>query len=623
MFGLRRLAIFVVAAMALSLACVQPASAQRQSRDVAAYMYKAEQTLAAYRRQSDEKLTLLRRQISNRDSRIGQLRAEIRAGSAQARRLEGDLAKLEEENAAQQLEFTERLASLEAKYSVQYRTLLNNGTQLSSTPEGQEVLRLFNEGSPDAWEKAKEILGARKLTRRQKFAAEARAEAGLYYEKIGDGQETIATVIELYEEVIEFDDEEFGDHLRLADLYYRSLRLLESYQAAARALEVAKGDAQLALAAMTIGRTAMVLDDREFAERSFATAVDASRRFHRQTDAAPGALLLLQEALATHGYWLAGAGRREEGIAQLQEARGLVEAALADDPQNTSYRQARAAIFTVIAGALDPAAQGADAAAYLDQALLDLHALGADFPDSIALKSTLWNALATRGGLHEHAGEREQADGFYARLLPLAEEVLAADEQSGPARLMLARSHLLAGHVARRAEQLDEARGQFGRAAVAASAIGMDFPNVEEAHEIGFAAMIAFGDIEALRGQPEGVELGYTSALEMAQAAIDDAALTVENGGSPATDLEKWWAARGLALSKMAEAGVGDLGWRQAAENFDRMEELGFAGAIDQALRDRASAELAAQAEAAPPPPGGQSAPEGPAESETEQEPIP
>ncbi|MEW4449212.1 hypothetical protein [Qipengyuania sp. JC766] len=587
-----------------------PALAQAQSRQAAAYVYKSEQTLRAYRRQTDAQLLELRRQISNREAQIRRLNSDVRKSSGQAGQLRAQLDRLQDENAAQQEEFTTRLASLEQQYAAQHRRLLDNAAQLSATEEGQEVLRLFNEGSPSAWARAKAMLEDRKLSRRERFAAEARAEAALYYEKVDDGQETLATVITLYEEVVDFDDTRSGDWLMLAELYLRTLRLQDSYEAAARALELGETDLELAVAAMTIGRTAILTDDQDFARRAFATAVDAARRMHDQADGDQGTLLLLQDALIAQGQAAVAAGDRETGLALLQEARALLDRALADAPGEGALRQARAAVYTALGSSLDPETEAIGAAAFLENALAELDTLAAKFPDSLALKGIRWSALSARAELYRHGGAFAPADAFVAKLVPLAEEIVAADElgvaacreeqdvfepaesgscnPNGIARLALARSHLLAGGAAVRAGDLDAARNHFGQAAIKASAIGRDFPQVDEVHVIGFRAMIAFGEVEGKRGNAQSKVMGYTLALETAQAVIEDAAASGEGHTS---DLPQWWAARGEALAKLAESGAEGHGWEQVRDNFDRMDSLGFAAAIDRALQSRAEAE--------------------------------
>ncbi len=197
-----------------------------QSNLVATNAYQAQATLNAYKRQAGAK--------------INGLRAEAEAARSQVKRIKNQLRKATGQNSPllRDLRKAEQLAQRDAEYARERKRIITIASSFIKTDAGRRFLELKNEGSPEAWEKAKTIADEELLAQLYMVAENYRNVATQYLDQRDKGLETTSVVISRYEGVIKLDDTHHRDWIELANLYQDAGDLNKALEAAQHSLKL-------------------------------------------------------------------------------------------------------------------------------------------------------------------------------------------------------------------------------------------------------------------------------------------------------------------------------------------------------------------------------------------------
>ena len=133
----------------------------------------------------------------------------------QARALAQKLALQEDALAQTAAEYTKELAKRDEEYARERAILISTGERLTSTPEGGQVLDLYNAGGEDNWQRAKRLMADAQRIRR---AVDSRDTARMYLQAKSKGLETAAETLAKYEDVVRDDPGQVDDWRAIAFL---------------------------------------------------------------------------------------------------------------------------------------------------------------------------------------------------------------------------------------------------------------------------------------------------------------------------------------------------------------------------------------------------------------------
>ncbi|MBC7987614.1 MAG: hypothetical protein H7X93_13255 [Sphingomonadaceae bacterium] len=432
-----RLALVLLATLAVPLAALMPDPAEAQARSrsasiVAQALYAASATTAASERAADER-------ASRQRARIGELTSQLAAARANDQSQTTEIERQADELAAQQEQYVADLADRDQQYARQIALYRATVTDVSATPEGLEALARFNAGD---WAGAREILT--RLTETidriedMERAARYRSVAALYNEAFNRGQETVANVIAQYERVVALDDSNIADWQALRNAYINSGDAAKQRQAADRALALAADDRERASAMADVAIAANQQGDLAQAIAISEQSIAIARRLLAEAPASLEAQTDLAQQLRLAGVWRENAGQADEALALRREGLALYRALAAADADALDYPDGAIAMLIGIGEIEGGRGRYAEAEAALNEAVSIADAMLARNPEQRRPRRRRLGALYELGDLQfkqerwsEARASAQQVSDEYARLAEL-------DPSSGSLRRDLA-----------------------------------------------------------------------------------------------------------------------------------------------------------------------------------------
>lgn len=544
-------------------------SSDRQSNVVntvvAQALYAASATQAAAERQADQRSAAQRQRILQLDTNLRTARRLVESNAAEAEAARSEANRLAAQLTEAQQNYVADLEERDEAYARQIQLFRTAVIDVSTTPEGLEALRRFNEGD---WPGARAILDQLRAAVDQvediQRAERYRRDAQFFYEAYGRGLETLDTVIEKYEEVVELDPGVESDWGRLVSLYSTAGRIDDSIAALQQASELGADSGAAALAAMIPVDAVRARDEEAFANDSMNRLEAARTRF--QDDPENVAVLVsLVTGLYARAFMQLGAGNVDDAGALSGELIPLFA-----EYQDTLFALEGPLNFGAIqSGMFEIAARASLAGGRNDEAMehiatcveLRRQALLED-PDILEQQRQLAIALELQAQIAWELDRPELSVSAFAEMAPLAHAFTPADRVSLPQQLSLIEKFRAISTLAIRLNEVDTAIALADASLLLARAAVERAPSELGAQQMFVQALLHKARFDHDSSLPQPI-------LDEARAYT--AQLAAENSDSPPHRVLEW-----TVIGNFAELSYGDVTWGDLITEIERGRSEGI-----------------------------------------------